>query len=142
MTGRRTTACVLALLVSVTSAWAGTDTPKACPAEVDLTTADLYGLWRAEVDGRHDGTLLLEANPQWAGSLAGAINRNGVMARLAGDLDDGELLLEESADGQRITATWTGTPVAGRCGREIRGTRPADGGGPARPFVLQRPDRP
>ena len=112
----------------------------ACPGAADLTAADLYGLWRAEVSGRHAGTLLLEPNPRWPGSLTGTINRDGVKSQVAGDLDDGELTLEESADGTRISATWIGEPVPGSCGREFRGSWQA--GEPGRPagFVLRRAD--
>lgn len=114
-------------------------TASACPANADLTERDLLGLWRAEFDGGgHAATILLEPNPNWAGSLAGAINRNGERARLAGDLDDGEFTLEESADGMRIDAAWTGRPLEGSCGREIRGTWQAEGSAQRRSFVLRR----
>lgn len=110
----------------------------ACPADADLSSRDLHGLWRAEIAGRHVGTLLLEANPNWAGSVAGTINRDGRKSQVAGDLDDGDFTLEESADGVRIAATWTGEPVAGTCGREIRGTWQAEGRAERHAFVLRR----
>lgn len=114
------------------SAWA-------CPDDASLTANDLLGLWRAEFEGGVPAaTLLLEPNATWPGSLAGAINRNGRRAQLAGDLEAGEFTLEESADGVRIDAAWVGAPVAGRCGQEIRGTWQPEGGGAPRAFTLRR----
>lgn len=114
--------------------------PVACPKPAELQATDLLGLWRARFDdGGPGATLLLEPNPRWPGSLAGAINRNGERARLAGDLDEGELTLEESADGRRIDAAWIGQVAPGSCGREIRGHWTAEGAPSGRAFVLTRP---
>lgn len=41
---------------------------------------------------------------------------------LAGDVDEGEFTLEESDNGQTISATWSGTVIDNSCGKEIRGT--------------------
>ena len=113
--------------------------PAACPDPADLHAADLHGLWLARFDdGGPGATLLLEANPRWPGSLSGGINRQGKRAQLAGDLDEGELTLEESADGRRIDAAWIGAIVPGSCGREVRGTWKADGARTGRSFVLSR----
>ena len=46
--------------------------------------------------------------------------------------------MEESADGQRIAATWLGDVVEGSCGKEIRGTWKAEGEAAARGFLLRR----
>lgn len=40
---------------------------------------------------------------------------------VAGDVDDGVLTLEESADGTTISATWLGEVVPGSCGKTIQG---------------------
>lgn len=89
----------------------------------------MHGLWRAELQGATPATatLLLGPNPNWADGLAGQVNRDGRRAQLAGDVEDGELTLEESADGERISASWLGDVVEGSCGREIRGTWQAEG---------------
>lgn len=114
-------------------------TPADCPAPADVPPAALVGLWRAEFDGLPRGaTLLLEPHPRYAGSLAGEINRNGERSRLAADLDEGALTLEESADGVHIAATWLGDVVQGSCGREIRGSWQPAGEQPARAFVLRK----
>ena len=110
-----------------------------CPGAADLQAVDLHGLWQARFDdGGPGATLLLEANPNWPGSLSGGINRNGTRAQLAGDLDEGELTLEESADGRRIDAAWIGEIVPGSCGREVRGTWRRDGAPAGRAFTLRR----
>jgi len=111
----------------------------ACPRAADVAAADLYGLWRAEFQGLWDGaTLLIERHPRYAQSFSGAINRNGVRGPIAGDIEQGELTLEESADGVRIAATWLGDVVEGSCGREIRGTWRPEGGAAERGFVLRK----
>jgi hypothetical protein len=112
----------------------------ACPHASEVRQAHLLGLWLAEVEGvGHAGTLLLEKHPEYTESVRGFINRNGDRRLVAGDVDDGEFTLEESADGQRIAATWVGEVIEGSCGKEIRGTWGVQGGpDAARPFVLRK----
>lgn len=113
--------------------------PADCPAAQTVTHVQLFGLWRAEFEGLWQGaTLLIEQHPRYAQSVAGAINRNGTRGQIVGDIENGELTLEESADGQRISATWLGDVVEGSCGREIRGTWKAEGEEKGRGFVLRR----
>jgi hypothetical protein len=110
-----------------------------CPKAAEVTQAHLLGLWRAEFQGLWQGaTLLLEQHPEYAQSFSGGINRDGQRGRIAGDLEDGEFTLEESADGRRIAATWLGAVVEGSCGREIRGTWQAEGEKVERGFVLRK----
>lgn len=111
----------------------------ACPAAQAVTHVQLFGLWRAEFQGLWQGaTLLIEQHPRYEQSIAGAINRNGERGQIVGDIENGELTLEESADGRRISATWLGDVVEGSCGREIRGTWKAEGEEKGRAFVLRR----
>lgn len=111
----------------------------ACLAPAQVNASHLYGLWRAEQDGTwHAATLLIERHPEFAQSFRGTINRNGERSLLAGDIEDGEFTLEESADGKRIAATWVGDVVPASCGREIRGTWQAEGDTAARRFVLRK----
>lgn len=111
----------------------------ACPHASEVRQAHLLGLWLAEMEGGHAGTLLLEKHPEYTESVRGTINRNGDRRLVAGDVDDGEFTLEESADGQRIAATWLGEVIEGSCGKEIRGTWGVEGGAdPVRPFVLRK----
>ena len=50
------------------------------------------------------------------------MQRGGTTAQVSGDVDDGDLTLEESISGTNISATWTGRVVDGSCGKEIRGS--------------------
>lgn len=127
--------CVTLLLLGAAAAAA----QPACPHASEVRQADLLGLWRAEFEGQgHVGTLLLEKHAIYAESVSGSINRNGDRRLLAGDVEDGEFTLEESADGQRIAATWLGEVVEGSCGTEIRGAWTAEGDKNARAFVLRK----
>lgn len=95
----------------------------ACTAPADLLPVQLYGLWRAEFDGlAQPATVLFEKHPELAGSIAGGVNRGGSKTLAAGDVDNGVFSLEESDNGQNITATWSGVVVEGSCGKEISGT--------------------
>lgn len=64
-------------------------------------------------------------------------------AALAGDLDQGVLLLEESADRVSISGTWNGEMVKGSCGEVFQGiwkdtSRSAPDHAPGVPFTLTR----
>jgi hypothetical protein len=111
----------------------------ACPHASEVRQAQLFGLWRAEMQGvGHVGTLLLEQHAHYAESFSGFINRDGDRRPVAGDLEDGEFTMEESADGVHIAAAWIGEVVEGSCGKEIRGTWTKDGETTGTPFVLRR----
>ena len=130
----------LACLFALAAAGLHAEPPAACPHASEVQQAHMLGLWRAEFEGRgHVGTLLLERHAVYAESVSGTINRNGEQRLLAGDVEDGEFTLEESADGKRIAATWLGEVVEGSCGREIRGTWSAEGDAAVHSFVLRKP---
>ena len=134
-------ALALAGLLCAGHAWAESPepAPAPCPAAAKVTHRHLLGLWRATFDGLGQGaTLLLERHPELAESVRGAINRNGERALLAGDVDDGEFTLEESVDGVKIDATWTGAVIDGSCGREIRGDWQRTADRSPHPFVLRK----
>lgn len=138
----------LALAAAAAAAWAQVapaaptapaPVPAHCAAPADVTPQHLYGLWRAQFDGLAQGaTLLLEKHRELSGSFSGAINRDGDKAQLAGDVDEGEFTMEESVDGTRIAATWTGAVVAASCGREIRGSWQRAQDSAPRGFVLRK----
>jgi len=112
---------------------------EACPHASEVRQLHMLGLWRAEFEGQgHVGSLLFEKHALYAESFSGSINRNGDRRLLAGDVEDGEFTLEESADGKRIAATWLGEVVEGSCGREIRGTWSAEGDKVPHAFVLRK----
>lgn len=117
---------------------AGAQQP-ACPHASEATQAVLLGTWRAEFEGPGPaGTLVLEKHPLYRESFRGTIERDGERRALAGDVEDGEFTLEESADGIRIAATWIGEVVEGSCGREIRGSWKAEGEPAGRGFILRK----
>lgn len=139
------------ILIAACARWTGATaqnlinpaSPTSCPQAADLSAVHLYGLWRAEFEGLpQPATVLFERHAELAGSVSGHINRDGVKAQIAGDVDDGELALDESLDGHNISATWTGTVVDHTCGKEIKGTwnntLPGTPGHRSYPFVLRK----
>ena len=111
-----------------------------CPKPAEVRQQDLLGTWHAVVERAGAATLRLERHPEYGGSFSGAVERPGKpRARLAGDIDKGEFLLEESVDGVKVSASWVGQVVDGSCGREIRGTWQADGDdAPIVPFTMKK----
>jgi hypothetical protein len=130
--------CALAMLCAL-PAQSQPAAPPDCPKAAEVTQPQMLGLWRAEFGaGVQGATMLLENNANYPDSFAGAINRNGAMARVAGDVDEGEFTMEESIDGLHIAATWIGDVVEGSCGREIRGTWQAEGDKLTRSFIMRK----
>lgn len=139
-------ACTLALTGVPLSAQAQTtppaaplaSTPPACETPGFLEPARLSGLWQLTLWPEHGrpgqplstGAVLFERHPEYDGSVRGRLKRsdtgNDREAVLSGDVVDGEVNFDESADGVNLDAVWIGEPAA--CGLELRGTRrPADG---------------
>ena len=122
---------------STASAAAGATS--ACPSGMEMTHQHLQGVWRAQLDGTATGALLrLGPHPELGESVRGSVQRASTTAQVSGDVHEGELTLEESTDGQRISATWLGTVVEGSCAREIRGTWHHAATDTSTPFVLQK----
>ena len=78
--------------------------------------------------------MLLQRHAEFSESLAGTVNRDlgknagtpavaghSARAALAGDLDEGMLLLDESSDNVSITGTWNGEMKPGSCGQVYNG---------------------
>ena len=64
----------------------------------------------------------------FADSLSGIVSRNPVSpaghfakAALAGDVEDGFVILDESSNNISISGTWNGQLVEASCGREVKG---------------------
>ena len=94
----------------------------ACPKASEIDQRHLQGVWHADLPGHGGATVLrLGQHPELAGSVRGTLERAGKTAQVVGDVHAGELTLEESMDGKRISATWLGDVVEGQCGKEIRG---------------------
>jgi len=126
-----------------------------------MKAGQLYGLWAVRFSQPPAGlperaTLRLERHAEFSESLAGQVSRelaaaagakaiagHAARAELAGDLEAGMLLLDESSDGISITGTWNGEMVAGSCGKVFRGvwkdtSRSAAADAPDVPFTLTR----
>lgn len=134
---------------AVAAAPASATTPPAtvptCPAPLAVSTLHLYGLWQVSfhdgplpADGQADAlghvtartTILFERHPEHADSLRGAMkpiaNTHSTPTGtvwLSGDLEDGELILDESDNGQRISAVWVAHPTVNGCGKVFKGNR-------------------
>ena len=97
--------------------------PASCPAPADLRAVHLYGVWHAEWEGQTPrASVQFVRHPESPDSVRGVLTRAGVAVQVAGDIDHGEFSLEESMDGQHISATWQGMVVPTSCGKEIRGS--------------------
>ena len=121
------------------SNWAtAQNTPKneskaACPDGKNIRAPQLYGIWQVSFTNPPAGlpktaVMLLEKHEEFGDSLAGIVSRNAVTARghaakaaLAGDVEDGFVILDESSNNVSISGTWNGELVASSCGREVKG---------------------
>lgn len=132
---------LLAALAVLLAGHAQAQAPAACPAAAEVLPVHLYGEWTLEVwqapdagaatasegERRASGRVRFERHPQFEGNVRGQawLSPQAAPSLLAGDVTDGELVLDESADGQRIDAVWVGSPLD--CARRFEGTRrPAD----------------
>ena len=112
---------------------------RSCPAPDEVTHWHLYGLWQARFEGLPGtATLWLEKSESHAEGVGGNVERADGRALVAGDVDEGEFTLEESADGRAISATWTGKVSEDTCGKEILGTWSRAGDPASYPFVLRK----
>ena len=110
-----------------------------CVAAQSMKAFQLHGRWAAQFTNPPAGlptraTLLLQRHAEFTESLAGSVNRDlgktavlpaaaghSARAALAGDLDEGMLLLDESSDNISITGTWNGEMKPGSCGQVYQG---------------------
>jgi hypothetical protein len=109
-----------------------------CPHVDQVDQGHLLGVWQAQVEGSDPVNITLAKHPEFAQTVRGQLEREGRRVMVAGDVVDGELTLEESQDGRRISAVWLGDVVEGSCGREIRGTWKAEGAPVQRPFTMRK----
>jgi hypothetical protein len=138
-----TTSFFIAIAAYSTPTWSQNDSKDslACPTVAAMSHQHLQGRWRAELPGGDVALLQLNAHPDLTESVRGTVQRGGATAQVSGDVDGGDLTLEESINGKNISATWTGQVVDGSCGKEIHGTwnnanpTPSAASGP---FVLRK----
>jgi len=70
---------------------------------------------------------------------AAAPSAHTTVAQLAGDVDDeGELAIDESLDGRRISGVWSGSLQPDSCGREFKGTWRNAADDSTHPFTLKK----
>ena len=106
---------------------------KACPAAHTIKAPQLYGIWQITFTNPPAGlpataVMLLEKHEEFSESLSGIVSRDSVTATghmakaaLAGDLEEGFVILDESSNNISISGTWNGQLVEGSCGREVKG---------------------
>lgn len=99
-----------------------------CLGSADIETSHFVGTWSislAATPGQKPerGVLSLQTHPVYGDSLKGEMPRGAQTLHMVGDWEDDTLTLEESADGQRISATWQARPVPGQCGQVLEGLR-------------------
>ncbi|MES2943382.1 MAG: hypothetical protein V4772_10980, partial [Pseudomonadota bacterium] len=132
-----------------------------CTPVKNMKAEQVFGLWSARFTNPPEGmpasaTLLLERHAEFSESLAGIVSRDfgaasgspkiashAPKALLAGDLEDGLLLLDESSDKVSISGTWNGEVVAESCGKVFKGnwkdtSKTAPDNAPDIPFTLTR----
>ena len=131
-----------------------------CVPTERMKADQLHGRWAVEFANPPAGlpsqaTVLLKRHAEFSESLAGTVSRtlgsaaapaiagHSAQAALAGDLDEGILLLDESSDNVSITGTWNGEMKAGSCGTVYQGiwkdtSRSAVPDAPDIPFTLTK----
>ena len=125
-----TLTALAACTLCAASAWAQPPAPLtaasaslSCPPASAMDHRHLQGTWSAQFQGNPpDAQLRLGPHPELTESVRGTLQRGSLTAQVVGAVDAGALSLEESDDGKRISASWTGQVVEGSCGKEIQGT--------------------
>ncbi len=111
----------------------------ACLAPKAFQSHHLFGAWRIELPAtKQTGRITLRRHPEFSESLRGELRYGSTEAIASGDIEDGELNLDESSNRISITATWTGKLVESSCGKEIRGEWHDVEKDIRSPFVLRR----
>ena len=112
--------------------------PKAaCPAAKTIKAPQLYGIWQVSFTDPptslpQTAVMLLQKHQEFSDSLSGIVSRDlppaaantsghAAKAALAGDLEDGFVILDESSNSISISGTWNGQLVEASCGREVKG---------------------
>lgn len=110
----------------------------ACPSAQQMEQPELLGRWQATLAGQTQPTTLqLGPHPEWNGTVKGTITRPAGRSIVVGDVNQGKLTMEESADGKKVSGTWLGDVVEGSCAREIRGEW-LDDKDNTTPFVMRK----
>ena len=159
---RRLAIIFIATLIMLSKATAQNDLKTGCIPAESMKAEQLFGEWAVRFTNPPAGlpataTLRLERHAEFADSLAGSVTRvlpptikgapkalgHSPKAALAGDLDGGLLLLDESSDNVSISGTWNGEMVKGSCGKVFQGmwkdtSSSAASDTPDIPFMLRK----
>ena len=163
----------IAIFSAHSSVRAQKDAKTSCPPVQTMKAEQLFGLWDVRFTDPPAGlptkaTLQLERHAEFSDSLAGTVRRNfgaiggaingaingsangsvkpaghAEQAALAGDLEAGMLLLDESSDNVSISGTWDGEMVKGSCGKAFKGvwkdlSSSAKNDAPDVPFMMRK----
>lgn len=124
-----------------TGAWAQFDSgfTSTCPQDWQMTDKQLQGEWLSSVKGSDESIrIILGPHPEWEGNVKGSVSRSGSTHPMVGDVNQGLVTLEESADGSRITGTWLGEVTEGSCGTEIHGSYLKGESVPPHAFIMRK----
>ena len=110
-------------IASLLTACAGTYGPRPdCPTAQQMDQPELLGRWSVQMDGEPGPIVMdLGPHPEWDGTVKGTITRPGFQSIVVGDVNKGELTMEESRDGKSVSGNWGGVVAEGSCARVIRG---------------------
>ena len=108
-----------------------------CSSARSIKAPQLYGIWQVTFSNPPAGlpktaVMLLEKHQEFADSLRGFVSRDlgpaaantpghAAKAALAGDVEDGFVILDESSNNISISGTWNGELIQSSCGREVKG---------------------
>jgi hypothetical protein len=108
-----------------------------CLSAKSIKAPQLYGIWQVSFSNPPAGlpataVMLLEKHHEFSDSLSGIVSRDlppaanntkghAAKAALAGDVEDGYVILDESSNNISISGTWNGQLVEASCGREVKG---------------------
>ena len=109
-----------------------------CIAAKDIRAPQMYGMWQVSFTHPPAGlpvsaTLMLEKHEEFGDSLQGVVTRtlpaksgaraignprdgHAAQAVIAGDVEDGFVILDESSNNTSISGTWNGQIVESSCG--------------------------
>ena len=131
----------IAASACATGAWAQFDSSitSTCPQDWQMSDKQLQGEWLGSIKGSDESILIvLGPHPDWEGNVKGRISRPGSNHPMVGDVNQGSVTLEESADGSRITGTWLGEVTEGSCGTEIHGSYLEGEDAPPHAFIMRK----
>ena len=108
-----------------------------CLSAKSIKAPQLYGIWQVTFTNPPAGlpktaVMLLKKHEEFADSLSGIVSRDvgptaastqghAAKAALAGDVEDGFVILDESSNNISISGTWNGQLIEAGCGRVVEG---------------------